>query len=112
MAVGQLRNPRHRAGSKRLDAPRRQAEQQSGRAGVAVRQVRRAGQDHARRLHYFKRGMIGTYQHCGEQHLQRYLAEFDFRYNHRKAVGRDDMQRTLDVLKGIGGKRLTYRRLS
>ena len=32
----------------------------------------------------FKRGMIGTYQHCGEQHLQRYLAEFDHRYNHRE----------------------------
>jgi transposase-like protein len=57
----------------------------------------------------FKRGMIGTYQHCGEQHLQRYLAEFDFRYNHRVAMGRDDMERTHDALRSIGGKRLTYR---
>ncbi len=57
----------------------------------------------------FKRGMIGTYQYCGEQHLQRYLTEFDFRYNHRASMGRDDMQRTHDVLQGIGGKRLTYR---
>jgi transposase-like protein len=59
----------------------------------------------------FKRGMIGTYQHCGEQHLQRYLTEFDFRYNHRAALGTDDNQRTIDVLKGISGKRLTYRKL-
>lgn len=57
----------------------------------------------------FKRGMIGTYQHCGEQHLQRYVAEFDFRYNHRQALEIDDLQRTRDVLKGIEGKRLTYR---
>ena len=35
----------------------------------------------------FKRGMVGTYQHCGEQHLQRYLAEFDFRANHRAKLG-------------------------
>jgi transposase-like protein len=34
----------------------------------------------------FKRGMKGVYQHCGEKHLHRYLKEFDFRYNHRKAL--------------------------
>jgi hypothetical protein len=55
--------------------------------------------------------MIGTYQHCGEQHLQCYLTEFDFRYNHRASIGRDDMERTQDVLRGISGKRLTYRKL-
>ncbi len=38
----------------------------------------------------FKRGMIGVYQHCGEQHLHRYLAEFDFRYNNRIKLGIDD----------------------
>ena len=54
--------------------------------------------------------MIGTYQHCESQHLHRYLAEFDFRYNHRVALGTDDMQRTRDALKGIEGKRLIYRR--
>jgi transposase-like protein len=58
----------------------------------------------------FKRGMIGTYQHCGSQHLQRYLAEFDFRYNHRAALEINDSQRVKDCLSGIGGKRLTYRR--
>ena len=36
----------------------------------------------------FKRGMRGVYQHCGEKHLHRYLAEFDFRYNNRIALGR------------------------
>lgn len=57
----------------------------------------------------FKRGMFGVYQHCRSQHLHRYLAEFDFRYNHRVALGTDDMQRTRNALKGIEGKRLTYR---
>lgn len=58
----------------------------------------------------FKRGMIGTYQHCGEQHLQRYLNEFDFRYSNRIALGVDDTMRADISLSGIGGKRLTYRR--
>jgi len=57
----------------------------------------------------FKRGMTGVYQHCGSQHLHRYLAEFDFRYNHRSALGIEDNQRVVDALKGIEGKRLTYR---
>ncbi|MCP4304905.1 MAG: IS1595 family transposase [bacterium] len=57
----------------------------------------------------FKRGMRGIYQHCGEQHLQRYLDEFDFRYSNRIAVGVDDTDRTEKALKGIRGKRLTYR---
>ena len=58
----------------------------------------------------FKRGMIGVYQHCGEAHLHRYLAEFDFRYNNRIALGIDDAARADAALKGIKGKRLTYRR--
>jgi transposase-like protein len=56
----------------------------------------------------FKRGMRGIYQHCSEQHLQRYLYEFDFRYNNRIALGIDDATRADNVLKGINGKRLTY----
>jgi transposase-like protein len=56
----------------------------------------------------FKRGMIGTYQHCGEQHLQRYLNEFDFRYSNRKAVGVNDTMRAEKAIKGATGKRLTY----
>ncbi len=58
----------------------------------------------------FKRGMKGIYQHCGESHLHRYLAEFDFRYNRRTALGFTDAMRTDEALKGISGKRLTYRR--
>lgn len=57
----------------------------------------------------FKRGMIGTYQHCGEQHLQRYLNEFDFRYSNRAALGVDDAERTTRAVKGAEGKRLYYR---
>lgn len=58
----------------------------------------------------FKRGMRGVYQHCAEQHLHRYLAEFDFRYSHRIANGVDDSQRSRLALAGIVGKRLTYAR--
>jgi hypothetical protein len=57
----------------------------------------------------FKRGMKGVYQHCSEKHLHRYLAEFDFRYNHRTALGVGDVARTETALQGIVGKRLTYR---
>ncbi len=56
----------------------------------------------------FKRGMKGIYQHCGEQHLHRYLAEFDFRYSFREV---SDWERAVIALKGISGKRLTYRRI-
>lgn len=56
----------------------------------------------------FKRGMKGIYQHCGEQHLHRYLAEFDFRYNNREALGCNDADRARNALSGIVGKRLTY----
>ena len=57
----------------------------------------------------FKRGMRGIYQHCGEKHLHRYLAEFDFRYNHRIALGFNDGERATLAVKGAAGKRLTYR---
>lgn len=57
----------------------------------------------------FKRGMVGTYQHCSEAHLKRYLAEFDFRYNTRTALEINDKQRADIALSQIGGKRLTYR---
>ncbi len=57
----------------------------------------------------FKRGMKGVYQHCKEKHLHRYLSEFDFRYSNRVRLGVDDVERTERVVKGIVGKRLTYR---
>jgi transposase-like protein len=57
----------------------------------------------------FKRGMKGVYQHCSEKHLHRYVAEFDFRYNNRSGLGIEDAERATNALKGIVGKRLTYR---
>ena len=59
-----------------------------------------------------KRGLIGTYHHVGEHHLQRYVSEFDFRYNNRTALGVTDSERADKALKGIAGKRLTYRRIN
>ena len=56
----------------------------------------------------FKRGMKGIYQHCGEQHLHRYLAEYEFRYNNRDKLGCNDRDRAGIALRGIVGKRLTY----
>jgi transposase-like protein len=56
-----------------------------------------------------KRGLIGTYHHVGEQHLKRYIAEFDFRYNTRASLGVDDKQRARMLLKATEGKRLMYR---
>lgn len=57
-----------------------------------------------------KRGLTGTYHHVSEEHLKRYVGEFDFRYNNRAALGVTDEERTNTALKGISGKRLTYRR--
>ncbi len=57
----------------------------------------------------FKRGMKGVYQHCGERHLHRYLAEFDFRYSNRSALGIEDQERASLALIGVVGKRLKYR---
>jgi hypothetical protein len=55
--------------------------------------------------------MRGVYQHCSEEHLHRYLAEFDFRYSERAALGIDDAMRADKAVKGAAGKRLTYRRI-
>ena len=57
----------------------------------------------------FKKGMTGVYHFCGEQHLQRYLDEFSFRYSNRSGLGIGDVERAALALKGIEGKRLTYR---
>lgn len=56
-----------------------------------------------------KRGIIGVYHHVSQQHLKRYLAEYDFRYNERAALGVEDAERMRKSIKGIVGKRLTYR---
>ena len=55
-----------------------------------------------------KRGLIGTFHHVGEQHLQRYCTEFDFRWNNRKTT---DKERSDLLLSKVGGKRLQYRRI-
>ena len=57
-----------------------------------------------------KRGINGTFIHVSEAHLGRYLAEFDFRYSNRSGLGIGDTMRTNEALRGIAGKRLTYRR--
>lgn len=57
-----------------------------------------------------KRGIVGVYHHVSQQHLKRYLAEYDYRYNERAAVGVDDNARATKAIQGIVGKRLTYRR--
>jgi transposase-like protein len=56
-----------------------------------------------------KRGIYGVYHHVSEAHLKRYLAEFDFRYNERIALGINDVERAARALRGVVGKRLTYR---
>jgi transposase-like protein len=57
----------------------------------------------------FKRGMKGVYQHCSEKHLHRYLAEFDFRYSNRSALGVEDLERAVKAVAGAKDKRLTYK---
>jgi transposase-like protein len=57
-----------------------------------------------------KRGIYGIYQHVSEEHLHRYLAEFDFRYSNRVRLGVDDTERARRAIAGAEGKRLTYRR--
>ena len=56
-----------------------------------------------------KRGLVGTFHHVAPKHLNRYVTEFSFRYNHRTALGFTDTERATLALKGISGKRLTYR---
>lgn len=56
-----------------------------------------------------KRGINGTYHHVSQQHLKRYLGEFDFRYNERVALGVRDAERAEKIMRGAEGKRLTYR---
>lgn len=57
-----------------------------------------------------KRGLYGTFHSVSEKHLSRYLHEFDFRWNHRQSQGVNDTERSVELLKAISGKRLTYRR--
>jgi transposase-like protein len=56
-----------------------------------------------------KRGIIGTYHHVSEAHLQAYLHEFDFRHSNRSALKVDDCERTTRAIRAAEGKRLQYR---
>lgn len=70
------------------------------------------GGAHTDTIDYFsilKRGINGTCHHVSQQLLKRYLAEFDFRYNERMALGVSDEARTTKTLSGIVGKKQTYR---
>lgn len=55
-----------------------------------------------------KRGITGTYHHVSQQHLKRYLAEFDFRYNERAKLDITDADRAIRAVRGVVGKRVTY----
>lgn len=55
-----------------------------------------------------KHGVTGVYHHESAQHLKRYLAEFDFRYDERSALDVTDAERTAKAIKGVVGKRMTY----
>ncbi|MGO9786670.1 MAG: IS1595 family transposase [Stellaceae bacterium] len=83
---------------------------------TAGQYVKRGGFTHTNTVENFfsimKRGVYGTYHHISQQHLMRYLAEFDFRFNNRSALGVSDAERAVKLVKGISGKRLTYRRTS
>ncbi len=74
------------------------------------------GETHSNTVESFfsvmKRGIHGVYHHVSPQHLKRYLAEYDYRYNEREAVGVNDAERMAKSIPGIVGKRLTYRRTS
>ena len=78
----------------------------------AGRQFAKAGGVHSNTAENFfsilKRGVIGTYHHWSEAHIHRYLAEFDMRYSTKD---KSDSDRAADILKGMVGRRLTYRRI-
>ena len=56
-----------------------------------------------------KRGVMGSFHSISEQHLERYVAEFAFRWNARSALGIEDAERARMMVKGAVGKRLKYR---
>src|SRR5262249_17832835 len=56
-----------------------------------------------------KRGIVGAFHHVSKEHLPRYLGEFDYRWNERKAT---DVDRTARALSQSKGKRLSYKPLT
>ena len=99
----------HRGARIEVGRPREAAPVQ--RSGIEAGVVRKGGFAHSNTAEnyfsIFKRGVIGTYHHMSEAHLGRYCREFDLRYNTREMT---DGERAAVMLKGMEGKRLTYRR--
>ena len=58
-----------------------------------------------------KRGIVGTFHSVSQQHLARYIAEFDFRYNNREGRGINDMERFEISIPGIVGRRLMCKQM-
>ncbi len=85
-----------------------------GTVNHSIKEYVRGGFWHTNTIeNYFsimKRGITGIYHHVSQQHLKRYLAEYDFRYNEREGLGVNDADRMAKAIPGIVGKRLTYRR--
>lgn len=85
---------------------------QHGSTLHALREFSRGNGVHSNTAENFfsilKRGVIGTYHHWSEAHIHRYLAEFDLRYSTKD---KSDTDRANDILKGMEGRRLTYRRI-
>src|SRR3984893_3305117 len=79
---------------------------------IQLTNVRHGGFMHTNTIESFfaimKRGVYGNFHSVSEAHLQRYLSEFDFKYNHRSALGYDDVERADALLRGAKGKRLLY----
>jgi transposase len=77
----------------------------------SIREFARPGGVHSNTAENFfsilKRGVVGTYHHMSATHMHRYLAEFDLRYSTKDKT---DSDRAADILKGMEGRRLTYRR--
>jgi transposase-like protein len=55
-----------------------------------------------------KRGLTGVYHSVSKEHLDRYLAEYAFRYSNRSALGIEDVARADLAIIGAKGKHLTY----
>lgn len=82
-----------------------------------AREYARPSRVHAAAVHcntaegYFsqlKRSIDGTHHQVSREHLHRYVAEFDFRYNTRRL---EDGERTVRAIRQAEGKRLRYRSL-
>ena len=74
--------------------------------------VKDDGKTHTQTVESFftimKRGVMGSFHSVSEQHLQRYVDEFAFRWNARASLGVEDAERAARMVKGAVAKRLKY----